>query len=188
MRTLALLVGLVIVLLGGPTMAQSQGSSGGNAGTDKPVSTDKTATTTPSKISDTTKKPKVWTNDDLGSLKGRVSVVGEKNQPESQSPYVKDSHREQPDPHAARVREYRDAIDQLRTQIERAEARIAQLKDFKAENQGPSGGINPNRAYSMVPPEEQRKQLEARKKELQAKIEDLENQARQEGLDPGELR
>lgn len=86
------------------------------------------------------------------------------------------------------MRQYREAIDQLRTQIGEAEARIAQLKNFKADNGSPGGGINPNHEYNMVPPEEQVKQLEARKKELEAKIEDLENQARKEGIDPGELR
>jgi len=189
MSTLAPLVGLVIVLLGVAAMAHSQGPSGGSAGSDKPAPTDKTASaTTPSKISDPAKKPKVWTDDDIGSLKSGVSVVGEKRQPESQSPHAGDAHEEQPDPHAVRVGEYRDAIDRLRTQIGHAEARIAELKDFRAENKSPSGGINPNRSYNMVPPGEQRKQLEARKKELQAKIEDLENQARQQGIDPGELR
>ncbi len=92
------------------------------------------------------------------------------------------------DPRAEKVRQYRDAIDQAITQIADADAQISKLKDFKGENVAPSGGINPSQTYNMVPPEEQVKQLETRKKQLEGKIEDLENQARKEGIDPGELR
>ena len=180
---------LWLVLTGVPAMAQSQGS-GSNADTSKPAPAEKTPAATPrNKKLDATQKPKkVWTNDDVGSLKSSVSVVGGKNQPQSQSESADDANEEGSDLHARKVRQYRDAIEQLRLQIGQADARIAQLKNFKADNGSPSGGINPNHEYSMVPPEEQVKQLEARKKELEAKIEDLENQARKEGIDPGDLR
>jgi len=36
--------------------------------------------------------------------------------------------------------------------------------------------------------EDQVKQLEAKKKQLQGKIDDLENEARKSGIDPGKLR
>ena len=66
--------------------------------------------------------------------------------------------------------------------------RIAQLKNFKGENTSPSGGININQGYNMVPVEDQVKQLEEKKKQLEAKIEDTENEARKNGIDPGDLR
>jgi uncharacterized protein (UPF0335 family) len=40
----------------------------------------------------------------------------------------------------------------------------------------------------MVPLEDQVKQLEAKKKQLQGQIDDLENEARKNGIDPGKLR
>jgi len=40
----------------------------------------------------------------------------------------------------------------------------------------------------MVPVEEQVKQLQEKKKKLEAKIEDVEVEARKNGVDPGELR
>jgi len=40
----------------------------------------------------------------------------------------------------------------------------------------------------MTPVDEQVKQLEARKKQLLANIEDLEIQANKEGIEPGEIR
>jgi hypothetical protein len=179
---------LSIAMFGAPVMAQTQES--GTTDNSKPVSAEKAAATSPpDKKSDAPPRPKkVWTNDDVGKLKSSVSVVGDKNQTRSQASNQDEANDEDSDPHGAKVRQYRDAIEQLRTQIGEAETHIAQLKDFKADNGSPSGGVNPNRQYNMVPPEEQVKQLEARKKELEAKIEDLENQARKEGIDTGELR
>ena len=69
-----------------------------------------------------------------------------------------------------------------------ASARISQMKNFKGDNATPNGGLDPRKSYTMLPPEEQIKQLEAKKKQLQAKIDDLELQAEKEGIDPGELR
>jgi hypothetical protein len=40
----------------------------------------------------------------------------------------------------------------------------------------------------MVPLDEQVKQLEAKKKQLLTNIEELENQAKKEGIEPGEVR
>jgi hypothetical protein len=146
------------------------------------------AATADNKPADGKKPKRVWTNDEVGSLKGSVSVVGDnesggKGATKDPLPDTRES-----DGHADKVRRCREAIEQLRSQIAQADARIAQLKNFKGENVSPSGGINPHQGYNMVPPEEQVKQLEERKKQCQAKIDDLENQARKEGIDPGELR
>jgi len=189
MKSAGPLLGLLLALSVVPTMAQNPPTTN-NTESGQPTPAEKApAARAPNKKPDATQKPKkVWTNDDVGSLKDSVSVIGEKNKPQSQPENSGDADEEENDPHARRVQQYRDAINQLRTQIEDADTRIAQLKEFKADNGSPSGGINPNHGYNMVPPEEQVKQLEARKKELQAKIEDLENQARKEGIDPGELR
>jgi hypothetical protein len=134
------------------------------------------------------KPKKVWTNDEVGSLKGTVSVVGDKAPAKTSSPADKKTENAKAGSHAAAVRKYRDQITQLKTQIGLADARISQMKNFKANNAGPGGGIDPRRGYTMLPPEEQIKQLEAKKKQLQAKIDDLELQAEKEGIDPGELR
>jgi len=66
--------------------------------------------------------------------------------------------------------------------------RIDQLKNFKGENSSPSGGVNINQGYNMVPLEDQVKQLEEKKKQFAAKIDDLELQARKNGIDSGDLR
>ena len=84
--------------------------------------------------------------------------------------------------------QYRAAIGELRKKIDAADLRISQLKNFKAEDSSPSGGINPNRGYNMIPLDEQVKQLEAKKKLWQGNIDDVESQAKKEGIEPGELR
>ncbi len=189
MKFLGSLLVLQMVLAGGAATGQTPDSASTNGNANSAATTKAPANAAPEKKSGEAKKPaKVWTNDDVVSLKGSVSVVGERRGAKRQSAAEHDEDEVKTDPHAEKVRQYRDAIEQLRTQIENADVRIGQLKDFKAENGSPSGGINPDQGYSMVPPEEQVKQLEAKKKESQAKIEDLENQARKEGIDPGELR
>jgi hypothetical protein len=145
-------------------------------------------TSTPNSATTEKKKPKkVWTNDEIGSVKGGVSVVGDgKREPpgsKGEQPPA-DSNRA----HGEMVEHYRDQIRQLRDQIAAAERRIEQLKGFKGENTSPSAGINLNQAYNMVPVEEQVKQLEEKKKKLEAKIEDVEVEAGRNGVDPGELR
>jgi len=196
MRRYAWCVAMLISMAGLPAFAQAPDSSSaapGDKGTpsDKSAPAAKTATASaPAKKPEDAKASpkKVWTNDNVGTLKGSVSVVGGKKTQQAEPEHAENEDGSEGDPRQGRIQQYRDAIGNLRTAIDDADARIAKLKDFKGENTGPSGGINPNQKYNMVPPEEQVKQLEARKKQMQGKIEDLENQARKEGIDPGELR
>ena len=135
------------------------------------------------------KSKKVWTNDDVNSVHGGVSVVGDGAQGSD-----RDQHRDagvnsdSQHLHRQQLDDVRKQIQQLRAQIAAIEKRMAQLKDFKAEDSSASGGIDLHQRYDMVPLEEQVKQLENKKKELQAKIEDVENEARKSGIEPGELR
>jgi len=131
-----------------------------------------------SSSSKTPEKPKkVWTNEEMESLKGTVSVVGDKAPAKASSPADKKAENAKAGSHDAAVRKYRDQITQLKTQIGLADARISQMKNFKADNASPSGGVDPRKGYTMLPPEEQIKQLGAKKKQLQVKIDDLELQA-----------
>src|SRR5271157_4363969 len=189
MKRCAWYVVLAVSMVGLPAMAQMQ-DSGNAAPSDKAAPAAKTAPANPpaKKPDDAKPAKKVWTNDNVGTLKGSVSVIGAKNTAQAEPEYAENEDDSGGDPRQARIQQYRDAIAELRTKIDDADARMAKLKDFKAENSSPSGGINPNKAYNMVPPEEQVKQLEARREQMQVKIEDLENQARKEGIDPGELR
>ncbi len=76
----------------------------------------------------------------------------------------------------------------MRNELESTEKKISDLRNFKAENTSSSGGINMKQRYSMTPLEDQVKQLEERKKQLQSQIDAVEDQARKSGVEPGDLR
>jgi chromosome segregation ATPase len=137
------------------------------------------------------KKPKkVWTNDEIKSVKNGVSVVGDTNKNSSRHSYVREDDRENEnqDLHKQQVGQCRNQIRELRDRIDAVDKRLAQLRDFKADNTSASGGINMHQGYNMVPLADQVKQLEDAKKQLQAQIQDIEYEARKNGIEPGELR
>jgi len=135
------------------------------------------------------KLKKVWTNDEIGSVKGNVSVVGDGNSPSvrtADKKVVPSGGAEEA--RQKQIEHYRDQMQEYQARIDAADKRIDQLKNFKGENTSPSGGINLNQGYNMVPVEDQVKQLEQEKKQLQAKIDDTENEARKNGIELGDLR
>ena len=188
-RTLCL--GFFLVAAAVVCSAQTQDTASKDTTNAKPAApADKTAPNQDAQATPEKKKPKkVWTNEEVKALPGEVSVVGE---PDHRVKYKQrgeyDSPSDEGDNQAGQIKNYRQQIAELRNQIDAADQRIAALKNFKGENSSPTGGINPHQGYNMVPLEDQVKQLEAKKKELQAQIDDLENEARKNGIDPGKLR
>jgi hypothetical protein len=187
----ALVLSLAVFSFSARAQTTTGGDSGGSGGASAAAANPDAAKNVASSKPADAKKKRVWTNDDVGSIKGNVSVVGDKDSDQAGS--AKDSKSVDTsgggeDPKKARLQQYRDRIADLNAKIADADRKIAELKNFKADNGAPSGGINPNHGYNMVPLEEQVKQLEDKKKQMQANIEDVENQARKEGFDPGELR
>ena len=136
------------------------------------------------------KKPKkVWTEDDISKVGGSISVVGD---PSSSGPARSDSK-----PSGAgsansaeenQVNYYRNQLRRLQTQLDAADKKIEDLRNFKAENSSASGGIDPNRGYFMTSIPDQIKQLEEKKKQLQEKIDAVTDEARKKGIEPGRLR
>jgi peptidoglycan hydrolase CwlO-like protein len=169
-----------------PVFAQSTDSAGNPPSPAKPADTSPNATAAPS--TEKKKPKKVWTDDNIGSVKGDVSVVGDGHTSNAKSPDKQPSANGADDARQKQIESYRDQIQQYQAQIASIDKRIDQLKNFKAENTSPSGGINPNQGYNMVPVEEQVKQLEDKKKQLQAKIDDVEVEAKRNGIDAGDLR
>jgi DNA repair exonuclease SbcCD ATPase subunit len=169
-----------------PTVAaQSANSSGSQVASDTPKPAADPAV-------QTAKKPKkVWTNDEISTAggPGSISVVGNAD-PDSKSSSKGNSAKTAP---AERGRErqianYRERLHQLRNELESTEKKISELRNFKADNTSAAGGINMNRRYSMTPLEDQVKQLEERKKQLQSQIDAVEDQARKNGVEPGDMR
>jgi hypothetical protein len=135
------------------------------------------------------KKPKkVWTNDEIGKVSGGVSVVGDANASTNDSKKKSEEIKVPEEARQHQVDTYRKQLNLIQAQIADIDRRISQLKGFKGENTSPSGGININQGYNMVPIDDQVKQLEAKKKELQSKMDDLESDARKNGIDSNDLR
>jgi hypothetical protein len=188
MRAWALYLALVYPTAGLQTMAQTQDSGSAASSSKAPAAAKTASAAEEKKPADGTKSKKIWTNDEVGSLKGDVSVVGTNRPAEGQTQATRNGSGAATDLRQGKILRYRSAIADLRKKIDAVDQRIDQYKNFKAEDSSPSGGINPNRGYSMVPLDVQVKQLEEKKKQLLANIEDLENQAKKEGIEPGELR
>lgn len=141
----------------------------------------------------TKKKPKkVWTNDEISTVggDGSISVVGNSADADTK-PSSKDDSTKTTSGSALKEKQiaaYRDRLRQLHNQLETTEKQISELRNFKADNTSASGGINMNHRYSMTPVEDQVKRLEEKKKQLQIQIDAVEDQARKNGVEPGELR
>jgi hypothetical protein len=138
-----------------------------------------------------TKPKKVWTNDEVSGVggDGAISVVGKAGGGDSNPPsnYFQ---KTAPGPGARdkQAAAYRDRLRQLNNQLETINKKISQLRNFKADNTSPSGGINMHHRYDMTPIEDQVKELEEKKKQIQAQIDAVEDQARKSGFEPGQLR
>src|ERR1700733_283627 len=138
-----------------------------------------------------TKPRKVWTNDEISNVGGdrAISVVGKgssgDSNPSSNNFQKTASGSGARDKQAAA---YRDRLHQLSNELEATDKKISQLRNFKAENTSASGGINMNYRYSMTSVEDQVKQLEEKKKQIQVQIDAVEDQARKNGFQPGQLR
>lgn len=183
-------LGIFLLALAFGCSAQTQDTTNNDTTSAKPAApADKSAPKQETLATPEKKPKKVWTNDEVANLRGKVSVVGQANQGVEYGRGAKyDSSSHEGDSQKSQIDSYRKQIGELHNQIDAADQRIAQLKNFKGENGSPTGGINPNKGYNMVPLEDQVKQLEAKKKKLQGQIDDLENDARKNGIDPGKLR
>jgi hypothetical protein len=165
--------------------AQSQSSPPtANAAAPKDQSSDK----------DQKKKPKkVWTNEEMPTLQGKISVVGDPEQANASSESRKWNNDSDPGNANNLEREkaianYREQLRQLRERQDGIDKKITDFRNFKADNASPSGGINVRNRYTMTPAEDQIRQLEDQKKQIQAKIDAIEDEARKNGIEPGELR
>jgi len=183
MKFLTPVLATLLLLVAIPVLAQSQEQA---ARSTKPQTPD---SSTPAQPSPEKKKPKkVWTNDELGKSGGGVSVVGEPAAPSADTKQKPDTTTAKDEARQRQINDYKEQLAKLQAQIDAADKRIDQLKNFHGENSSPSGGINMNQGYNMVPISDQIQQLEDKKKQIRAKMDDLENEAHKNGITSDELR
>ena len=127
------------------------------------------------------KPAKVWTNDEIDTLRSNhsVSVVGNRA-PQKVSATSKGYSLEK-DPAW-----YRRQLEPLREEIDKLDAQIPKMQAFlNGENVGEQASLHPK----MVPsPQEQLKQMEAKRQADAGKMDDLLDRARHNGIEPGALR
>jgi hypothetical protein len=128
------------------------------------------------------KPGKVWTNDEIDTLRNNhgVSVVGGNGKPQNVSTASK-GYSQEKDPAW-----YRNQLASLRADIDKLDPQIAKPQAFLS---GQNVSEPPTMHERLVPsPQDQLKQLEAKRQADAAKIEDLLDRARHNGIEPGALR
>jgi hypothetical protein len=173
-----------------PLLAAVPGSSYGQS--QSPVATQQPAATSappPPPQAQTapianSKPAKVWTNDEIKNLDNKkgVSVLGNRT-PQKVSATSK-GYSQEKDPAW-----YRTQLAPLRAEIEKLDGQIEQTKAFlsgEKVNDQPAS----YHAYFGVPgnPEGQLKQMEGKRQADEAKMDDLLDRARHNGIEPGALR
>jgi hypothetical protein len=180
LQTLFLIALLVSLLALAP--GSSYGQSQSPAATQQPAATNAPPPPQAQVAPIANAKPaKVWTNDEIDNLPNHhnVSVVGN-NKPQNVSATSKVSPPEK-DPAW-----YRKQLAPLRAEIDKLDPQIAKFKAFLS---GENVSDPPTMHRQMVPtPEDQLKRMEAKREADAAKIEDLLDRARHNGIEPGALR
>ena len=138
----------------------------------------------PPAAADAKKTKKVLTNEDLSSSTGKISVVGNGqnnpgNKPKAAAPKTANPQY---------VASVRNQIEKLLKQIVDVDKQITDLKNFKAgEPSTNSSGVQLDKRYEREPVEVQIRALQDKRKDLQAKVDALYDEARKKGVQSGEL-
>ncbi len=127
------------------------------------------------------KSKKVWTNENVSSASGTVSVVGDpKNQPKP--PSSKPAN-------AQYVASVRKQLEKLQGQIADIDKQLVDLKKFsEGEPSTSASGVKLNKRYEREPIEVQMRALQAQKKDLESKVDALLDEARKKGVESSQLR
>ena len=140
-------------------------------------------TQNPPAPADAKKPKKVMTNEDLSNSTGKISVVGNgQNNPGNKPKAATKSANPQ------YVASVRNQIEKLLKQIVDVDKQITDLKNFQAgEPSTNASGVQLDKRYEREPIEVQIRALQDKKKDLQARVDALYDEARKRGVQSGEL-
>jgi hypothetical protein len=176
MVRLSLTLGLVFVLWILPCMAQSDSSSG-QQDSSKPQSVAGTETKSQGQPADTTtkKSKKVWTNDDVEGAKTDTAATNEHSVNASGGSKASSAPAgTKSSVYDNLVKSYLKKLAPLRDQIAEIDRKVQQVKDFK-------GNARENTEALLNSYGEKRASV-------QLKIDRIEEDARRDGVAPGDLR
>ena len=142
------------------------------------------------------KEKKVWTNEDLEALRARVPLS--EPGPGAAAPVAAAEGASAGEAPAAGTGEaysrqndpawYRQRAASLRAELERIDSEIRRLRDFKSNPSSGSAGLALGKDNLSLTPENQITQLEARRRQVQQELDDLEAEARRKGYSPSLVR
>ena len=159
-----------------PTGATTQNPSG------TPEASSPHSSNTAPAVPGTIKKPKkVWTNDDVNSLSGPVSVVGDAKNQDKPAPDAKADGQY--------IANTRKQLQKLQSQLAETDQQLTDLQNFsQGKEPATSGGYEFTKGYNRVPVNQQITNLQGKKKQIESKIDALLDEARKKGVQPGDLR
>jgi hypothetical protein len=170
--------GMVSVLSAQSSSATAEPSTSGpstsgqqDGANPKPAAQAQTKNLDPSSAENKKKQKKVWTNEDVGSMKDGVSVVGA-HETGSTSPSC--STCSEPSAYERLVRSYRDKLAPLRSNLADIDRKIQMAKEAK-------GNAREDTAAWI-------KVYDGKRKDVLAKIERIEDEGQRAGVLPGDLR
>lgn len=141
-------------------------------------------TQNPPASTDTKKSKKILTNEDLSNSTGKISVVGNGQSNPGNKPKTTTAKTANPQ----YVASVRNQLEKLLKQIVDVDKQIKDLKNFKAgEPSTNASGVQLDKRYEREPVEVQIHALQGKRKDLQAKIDTLYDEARKKGVESGEL-
>jgi hypothetical protein len=127
------------------------------------------------------KEKKVWTNDNLNNVKGNVSVVGAATKRSAPGKAANKAD-------SAYIQNARKQLEQLNADLSDMDAQIAALRRFSEGESNGQADRQLHKSYNMQPIDQQIRTLEQKRKDTQSKIDQLLDEARKKGVQPGDLR
>jgi uncharacterized protein (UPF0335 family) len=152
-------------------LAQSNSAAPPSANSTPPATSSNTNSTAPP-------AKKVWTNDDLPSAKPSTNDKRKQDTGSSSSQTAD----------AATVERIRKNLQKLQGQLEDVNKKLKSYQDFQNGESVSTGAREMDKGVNHVPVDQQILQLQEKKKDLEAQISDLYDEARKKGIDPGQLR
>ena len=89
---------------------------------------------------------------------------------------------------AGTVARIKQNLQKLQSQLDDVNKQLAAFKQFQDGEPVSEGGRDVSKGYSRTPVSQQIVKLQNKKKDLQGQIDDLVDEARKKGIDPGQLR
>jgi chromosome segregation ATPase len=157
-------------------------------------------TTPPPQQDDNSKKQekKVWTNDDLKRLPDTVTVIGQPaasttpaqvnvTTPEKQNA-ANQNGSQQPYDQAQDPSWYQKQLAPLQQELQQIDQRLNAIRQGQKDGSGASGAVSLTNVPSGVDTQGAIEVLQKRRAQVAADIDDLESEARRNGVPPGDLR